>query len=144
MAAQTVEIPVKGMDCASCVTHVQEAIAALPGVRSVQVLLSSEKAIIRLDPQQVDIPTITQAIISAGYSVPETVTPASPSARTFGDVSRPVLTVFGIVFCLVLFVTVVGEWLGFFEALTSRVPWPLGAAIVLVAGYPIFRHVVAA
>jgi len=143
MTTQTVEIPVKGMDCASCVKHVQEAIEGLPGVSSASVLLSSEKAIVQLDPTQVDIPAIAKVVAAAGYSVPQAVTnaPALP-VRTFGDVSRPVLTIFGIVFCVVLFV--VGEWLGLFETLTQRVPWPIGAAIVLAAGYPIFRNVVKA
>jgi len=144
MATQTIEVPIKGMDCASCVEHVHEAITALPGVTSANVLLSSEKAIIQLDPQRVDIATIAKAVAGAGYSVPETVADAPPPARTFGDTSRPVLMIFGVVFCVVLFVVVVGEWLGLFEALTSRVPWPIGAAIVLVAGYPIFRNVVKA
>jgi Cu+-exporting ATPase len=144
MATQTVEVPVKGMDCASCVTHVHEAITALPGVTSATVLLSSEKAIIQLDPQRVDIPMIAKAVAGAGYSVPETIKDASPPARTFGDTSRPVLMIFGVVFCVVLFVVVVGEWMGLFEALTSRVPWPIGAAIVAAAGYPIFRNVVKA
>jgi len=143
MATQTVEVPVKGMDCASCVTHVHEAITALPGVTSATVLLSSEKAIIQLDPQRVNIPMIAKAVAGAGYSVPETIKDAPP-ARTFGDTSRPVLMIFGIVFCVVLFVVVVGEWMGLFEALTSRVPWPIGAAIVAAAGYPIFRNVVKA
>ena len=84
MATQTVEIPVKGMDCASCVKHVQEAIETLPGVSSVNVLLSSEKAIVELDPQRVDLPTIAKAVASAGYSVPETFIDAPP-ARTFDD-----------------------------------------------------------
>jgi P-type Cu+ transporter len=144
MATQTVEVPVKGMDCASCVKHVQEAIEALPGVSSANVLLSSEKAIIQLDPQRVTIPTIAKAVSDAGYSVPKAVTDAPPPARTFGDMSRPVLTIFGIVFCVVLFVVVVGEWLGLFEALTSLVPLPVGAAIVVAAGYPIFRNVIKA
>lgn len=144
MVTETVEIPVKGMDCTSCVKHVQEAITALPGVTSVNVLLSSEKAIIQLDPKQVDIPMIAKAVAGAGYTVPEANANATTPTRTFGDVSRPVLTIFGIVFCVVLFVVVVGEWLGLFETLTERVPWPIGAAIVLATGYPIFRNVVRA
>jgi P-type Cu+ transporter len=144
VTTQTVEIPVKGMDCASCIKHVQEAIEALPGVSSASVLLSSEKAIVQLDPKQVDIPAIAKAVAAAGYSEPEAVTDAPPSARSFGDVSRPVLTIFGIVFWVVLFVVVVGEWMGLFETLTQRVPWPIGALIVFAAGFPIFRNVVKA
>ncbi len=40
-----------------------------------------------------------------------------------------------------LFVVAVGEWLGLFEAVTERVPWPFGLAVVLVGGYPVFRNV---
>ena len=47
------EIPILGMDCAECTMHVQRAIAALPGVQSVDVLLGAEKAIIQLDPNLV-------------------------------------------------------------------------------------------
>ena len=45
---------------------------------------------------------------------------------------------------LVLFVVVVGEWLGLFETITTRVPFALGVLIVLVGGYPIFRNVIRA
>ena len=40
---KTVEIPVHGMDCTECTQHVQKAIAMLPGVESVTVLLAAEK-----------------------------------------------------------------------------------------------------
>ena len=31
---KTIEVPVTGMDCAECTQHVQQAVAALPGVKS--------------------------------------------------------------------------------------------------------------
>ncbi|MBI5877990.1 MAG: cadmium-translocating P-type ATPase [Chloroflexi bacterium] len=140
---QTLEVPVRGMDCHDCTQHVQHAIAALPGVSSVNVLLSSEKAVIELDPQQVDLPAIRRAVAGAGYSVPDAV-PAAAVKPALADFTRPVLTLFGIVFMAVLFIVVVGEWFGLFEALTARVPWPVGLAVVLVFGYPVFRNVVQA
>ena len=74
---QTLEISVKGMDCAECTQHVQHAIAKLPGVESANVFLSSEKDIIRLDPTRGDMPAIRTAVASAGnYSVPETAASA--------------------------------------------------------------------
>ncbi len=139
---QTLEIPVAGMDCAECTQHVQQAIAALPGVEEVNVFLTSEKAVIRLDPTLVDLPIIHKAIENAGYAVP--VATAPPAARSLGDFTRPVLTLFGLVFGAVLFIVVVGEWLGLFEAITEQAPWPLGWAIVGVAGFPIFRNVIRA
>ncbi|MCQ3975168.1 MAG: ATPase P, partial [Anaerolineae bacterium] len=139
---QTLEIPIVGMDCHECTQHVQKAIAGLPGVEEVNVFLTSEKAVVRLDPTLVDLPLIRKAVESAGYSAP---TPAAPpSARSLADLTRPVLTLFGLVFGAILFIVVVGEWLGLFEVITARVPWPLGWAAVGIAGYPIFRNVVRA
>jgi Cd2+/Zn2+-exporting ATPase/Cu+-exporting ATPase len=46
-----------------------------------------------------------------------------------------------VVFGIVLFIVVAGEWLGLFERITARVPWTVGAAAVLVGGYPAFRSV---
>ncbi len=42
---ETIELPVAGMDCAVCTVPVQKANFALPGIDTVKVLLSAEKAI---------------------------------------------------------------------------------------------------
>ena len=68
MARTKLEVPVQGMDCAECTMHVQHALAALPGVDDVHVLLSSEKAVLQIDPSQVDLPTIRKAVEGAGYT----------------------------------------------------------------------------
>jgi Cu+-exporting ATPase len=138
----TIEIPIQGMDCSECTLHVQKAIADLPGVEAVDVFLSSEKAIIQLDPAKVDLPAIRKAVESAGYSIPESATKQQSTTSTLNDFTRRILTLFGIVFGVVLFIVVVGEWLGLFEAITERVPWWLGLAIVLIAGYPVFLNVI--
>jgi len=71
-ALQTLTIPIQGMDCAECTQHVGQAISKLDGVASVDVLLATEKAIIRLDPAKVTMPALRKAVASAGdYSVPE-------------------------------------------------------------------------
>ena len=139
---QTIEVPVKGMDCAECATHVQKAISHLPGVQTVEVFLSAEKAVVQLDQAQVDLPAIRQAVESAGYSVPhsEEALPATTSA----NMSRAVLHLFGLVFAVVLLITVLGEGLGLFDTITDSVPWPLGFALVLISGFPIFRNVIRA
>ena len=75
---QNLEVPIKGMDCAECTQHVQHAISKLDGVKSVDVLLATEKAIVKLDPDKVDMPAIRRAVASTGdYSVPESA-PVSP------------------------------------------------------------------
>ncbi len=140
---QTLEVPIRGMDCAECTRHVQQAIAALPGVESVNVLLAAEKAVIRLDPNRVGLPAIRRAIAGAGnYTVPEDV-PLS-SAHPASDLSQRPLALLALVFGLVLFAVVAGEWLGLFRALNARVPLLVGAAMVIVGGWPVFRNVIRA
>ncbi|MEJ2597072.1 MAG: cation-translocating P-type ATPase [Anaerolineales bacterium] len=140
---KTVEVPIRGMDCADCTRHVQHAIANLPGVDSVDVFLSSEKAVVHLDVQQTNLGEIRKAVEEAGYSVAvDSTQDASPAEDS--SFSRSVLSLLGLAFGAVLFVVVVGEWLGFFETVTNRIPWPIGLGIVLVAGFPVFRNVLRA
>ena len=142
---QTLEIPIAGMDCAECTMHIQHAVSKLNGVESVNVLLAAEKAIIRLDPTQVSLSDIRQAVASAGnYSVPENVAaPASASAPS-ASFSRRLVALLAVVFAIVLSIVVVGEWLGMFDVLNQFVPFPIGVAIVIVGGLPIFRNVIRA
>src|SRR2546425_4263743 len=146
MARTKLEIPVHGMDCAECTLHVQHALAALPGVDDVRVLLSSEKAVLQIDPVLVDLATIRKAVEGAGYTVPEHApsTEAQPAAKSLTTFTCPILTLFGLVFGAVLLVVIVGEWLGFFERVTDWVPWYIGWGLVLLAGAPIFWNVIRA
>ncbi len=146
MALTKLEIPVSGMDCAECSIHVQHALAALPGVEDVHVLLSSEKAVLQVDPALVDLPTIRKAVEGAGYTVPEPQTKkgVGPNSRSLSTFTRPILTLFGIIFGAVLLVVVVGEWLGFFERVTEWVPWYIGWGLVLLAGASTFWKVIRA
>lgn len=139
---QTVKVPIKGMDCAECAQHVRHAIARLPGVASVNVLLAGEKAIIRFDPDKVDLAAIRKAVAGAGnYSVPESLIP--PAASPAGDLNRRLVTLLVVVFGVVLAV-VVGEWLGVFRVLNERVPFLVGMAIAIAGGWPVFRNVIRA
>ena len=143
---QVLEISVQGMDCAECTHHVQQALTVLPGVRDVRVLLSSEKAIMEIDPAQIQFSAIRKAIEQAGYSVPETASEgkAPANSRTLSSISRPILTLFSLLFGAVLLIVVAGEWLGLFARMTDLVPWYLGWVLVALAGYPIFWKVLKA
>jgi Cd2+/Zn2+-exporting ATPase/Cu+-exporting ATPase len=138
-----VEIPIQGMDCADCTRHVQQAIAGVRGVSQVEVYLAAEKAVVRLDPQLAGLPEIQKAVQQAGYTAGEPDKAASLS-RSGAAFTRQVLFLLGAVFALVLFVIVVGEWLGLFEAVAARVPWPVSLAAVLALGYPVFKNVLLA
>lgn len=141
---QTVTLPVKGMDCTSCVQHIQNDLAAVPGIHQAQVFLSSEKAIVQFDPAQVDRGTIIQTIERAGYRVPATTTEQRESRHDLGSVTTPIIVLFTFIFILVLGFVALGEQLGWLDALTTMVPAPIGIALVLGGGYPIFRTVIQA
>lgn len=134
-----IELPISGMDCAECTRHVEHALAGVHGVTSVQVLLSAEKAILRLDPVAVSMDQLRAAVAEAGYSVPSSDEETTESQHA--HYTHRVWTVMALVFGAVLFVVVVGEWLGLFEQLTDRVPFAVGAGLVLLSGWPIFRNV---
>ncbi len=139
-----IELPVKGMDCTECTQHVQHALASVPGVESVEVFLTSEKAVLRLDPTGVPMETLRNAVESAGYSVPEMTPDAHAERRSLTSFTRPILTLFGLVVGAVLLLVVAGEWLGLFERVTDVIPWPIGWALVLLGGAPIFWNVLRA
>lgn len=70
----TVELPVEGMTCASCVGRVERALRKVPGVRSAMVNLATEKASLSLDdPSQAQavVPAAIAAVEKAGYAVPQ-------------------------------------------------------------------------
>ena len=67
-----IQLPVKGMSCASCVATVQEALTALPGVVSASVNFATEKATVDYFPSQVGIRDFRKVIKDAGYELVET------------------------------------------------------------------------
>ncbi len=69
---------VTGMDCASCVGHVDKAIRSVPGVREVNVNLAQGRARVTYDPAQVQTDRIAQAASDAGY--PSSVPSDDPAA----------------------------------------------------------------
>ena len=140
---QILEIPISGMDCAECTQHVQQAIEKLAGVHSVNVFLATEKAIVRLDPDQVELPHIRAAVQGAGYDIPASDSPQLAPV-SMGDFNRRLTVLLVSVFAIILSVVVFGEGLGLFDFLNARVPFLLGLVVVIVGGYPVFMNVIRA
>jgi len=63
-------LPISGMTCASCVSHVEGALNELPGVSNVVVNLGTNKASLAYEPQLVNVSDLQRAIEEAGYAVP--------------------------------------------------------------------------
>ena len=63
------ELAVEGMTCASCVSHVEEALQEVPGVASATVNLATERATVDYDPGVATVEQLAQAVEGAGYGV---------------------------------------------------------------------------
>jgi len=62
-------LPIGGMTCASCVVHVEKALADVPGVLNVNVNLATEKAVVEYLPTATGLPDLRRAVAEAGYEV---------------------------------------------------------------------------
>jgi Cu+-exporting ATPase len=66
---QTVTLPIRGMTCASCVSHVQRALDKVEGVSEAVVNLATEQATVRFEPRLVSSGALEEAVRDAGYEV---------------------------------------------------------------------------
>jgi Cu+-exporting ATPase len=67
-------IPIAGMTCASCVSHVEKALNEVPGVSNAVVNLATERATLSFSNGEVETDVLIEAVQNSGYGVPsETV-----------------------------------------------------------------------
>jgi heavy metal translocating P-type ATPase len=69
----TLDIPVRGMTCASCVARVERAIRAVDGVGEASVNLATERAHVAFKPGAADAAKVAEAIRETGYEPAEEV-----------------------------------------------------------------------
>ena len=63
-----IRVGIRDMHCASCVSHIEEALGRTPGVTSANVSLTANIAEVEYDPAIADETTICKAIEGAGYT----------------------------------------------------------------------------
>ncbi|MGC4028669.1 MAG: heavy metal translocating P-type ATPase [Steroidobacteraceae bacterium] len=63
-SSAAITLPIEGMSCASCVSRVEKALKAVPGVVEATVNLATERATVRGD---VDVAQLVAAVEGAGY-----------------------------------------------------------------------------
>lgn len=78
-----IEVPIQGMDCASCVQKIEKALLAKRGVTQAVVNLATEKAKVEYFPSEIDLNEIKKVIESTGYKVLEI-----PSEEEVKDIER--------------------------------------------------------
>lgn len=63
------DIPIVGMDCASCAVTVEKSIKSTRGVEKANVNFNNEKATIVYNPKEANLQAITDSVKSSGYRV---------------------------------------------------------------------------
>ena len=66
---ETLELQIEGMTCASCVTRIEKALEAVPGVSSAVVNLATEKAAVTLATGAVTRAGLEAAVRATGYEI---------------------------------------------------------------------------
>jgi Cu+-exporting ATPase len=74
------DLPVKGMHCAACVSKVERALRSVPGVLDAAVNLATERAMVAVGPEPPAPPALRAAVAAAGYAIPEDVA-ITPESR---------------------------------------------------------------
>src|SRR5438067_1218761 len=66
---------VEGMHCASCVSRIEKALDAIPGVTQASVNLATRDATVQFDPDQVSVEVIRRRVGEIGYTAVENTQP---------------------------------------------------------------------
>ncbi|HEX3138738.1 MAG TPA: heavy metal translocating P-type ATPase, partial [Rhizobacter sp.] len=74
----TLQLPIEGMSCASCVKHVEKALSGVSGVESVSVNLATEQATVVRRQGSGGAADLIAAVQRAGYTAREPASPAPP------------------------------------------------------------------
>ena len=79
-----ITLPVAGMTCAACVSHVEHALAGVPGVTEVAVNLATHRASVSLGGDGATVEQLREAVTEAGYDIPASKTTLNIGGMTCG------------------------------------------------------------
>ncbi len=129
VATATMDLPITGMTCASCVRTVERALKKPDGVLDVTVNLATEKATVTYIPGLVSRRDLVAAVESAGYGVLDLSDAAEPEdaerAAREAEIARQArLVKIGAFFTVPLFILSMGYHLRHtFPILADTFPW---------------------
>jgi Cu+-exporting ATPase len=69
-ATTRIELPIRGMSCASCVARIESALSKLDGVEEAAVNLATQRATVGYDPDRVAPAKLVSEVRRSGYEVP--------------------------------------------------------------------------
>jgi P-type Cu+ transporter len=131
--------PVRGMMCATCVAHVEEALKSVPGVISANINLASEKAIVEY-VEGTSVEELKKAVKDAGYELGsetetlEDVTTASRRETGLLRIRFIVSAVLAVIITVIMFVPGL-----MMNAATPYLLWALATPAQFWAGARFYR-----
>ena len=78
---QSLILPVRGMDCASCASIISRSVAKLPGVVKSDVNIATEKASLTFETDQISLDQISQKVKDLGYTLVTDEKSSTPMAK---------------------------------------------------------------
>lgn len=145
---ESVEIPVTGMSCGSCVSRIERALETLPGMVEVSVNLATQKAFVRYLPGSVSLPRLHHAIREAGYEPQEADAPQPADSEDREGRQLRNRVVLAAVFTLPVVVIAMGKFLPALDALFTSlmshrgwmaIEWLLTTPVLFYAGARFYR-----
>ena len=82
MNTRATTLDIRGMSCATCASTIEDTVADLDGMRSVDVNFATDEATLEYDPGEVDLSAIYDAIEDAGYEPDSTKTTVEIAGMT--------------------------------------------------------------
>lgn len=128
----SVQLSITGMSCASCVAHVEKALAAVPGVAHASVNLATESAQVELASGDVSPQQLIAAVLRAGYAAQAPADALAPAAARPAQAHQQSLkydTVLALVLAAPLVAPMVAALLGVEWTLPAVVQWLLATPV---------------
>jgi Cu+-exporting ATPase len=142
----TVELPLKGIQCASCVQKIEKAILQTKGVTKASVNLATERAKVEYLPTETNLGDIKRAIESTGYEVLELSTSdegLDPEKAIREREYKKLKTKFmaGLVLGLIVFLGSSRHWFPWIPGIFGNfyVLWALATPVQFVIGWQFYK-----
>ena len=141
----SLELTIRGMDCADCVRTVETALQGLSGVTSARVILTAERGSVVYDPRAVTPQAIVDAVNATGYTAEARGSTSNQlTSRPANHLSIQLNRWLPVVFLVGLSLFALAELI--LDGVTGAtiVPWPLALIATLVGAWPISRKAIGA
>ena len=132
----SVDIDIEGMHCAGCVSRVEKAVGAVPGVVSAAVNLANGKARVTATDLLTGSEALAAAVAGAGFTAHEAEDGAPEKPKT--DLSGVILAM-SAVLTLPLVAQMAGPLFGAAGHLPATVQLALATPVQFIAGWPFYR-----